>query len=51
VNLKPQRRLVRIWAKMFRLMRSRRDRKGMSFAIERARIWREYVNRMERSQN
>jgi len=42
-----QRRLVRMWGKLWRTMKQRRDRKGMAFAKERAGIWREYVNRME----
>jgi len=48
VNLSAQRRLIRKWGLMFRLMRSRRDLAGERFAVERARIWRGYVNMMER---
>lgn len=32
---------------MYRLMKSRRDATGASFALERARLWREYVNKVE----
>jgi hypothetical protein len=48
MSLTPQKRLVRRWGKLWRLMRRRGDRAGMTFAVERAKIWREYVNRMEK---
>lgn len=48
MNLTAQKRLIRKWGLMYRLMRKRRDRAGAMFAIERARIWRGYVNLMER---
>jgi len=43
-----QRRLIRRWGRLYRLMLKRGDRAGMTFAVERAKIWREYVNRMEK---
>lgn len=44
-----QRKLVRRWGLMWRTMKRLRDRAGARFAIERATIWRNYINRKEAS--
>lgn len=47
-NLRQQRKNVRRWGLLWRLMKQRRDKLGQQFALERATLWRNYVNRMEK---
>jgi len=48
MNLNPQRRLIRQWAKVWRILKRRGDQAGMVVALSRAKLWRNYVNRMEK---
>jgi len=48
MTLREARKSVRRWGKLWRLMKSRRDRLGMRFAIDRALLWRGHINRMEK---
>ncbi len=37
---------VRMWAMQWRVMHKRRDRAGERFAIERALLWRNSINKL-----